>query len=101
MIEAYVIENYTKELNFDIIAQKFNFNSSYLSKIFTKYIGENPVKYLTALRINKAKYLLLNNEDLSIKDIGEQVGYPDQFYFSRIFKNVTGKSPVGFRQNQN
>jgi two-component system, response regulator YesN len=101
MIEAYVIENYTKELNFDIIAQKFNFNSSYLSKIFTKYIGENPVKYLTALRINKAKHLLLNNKDMSIKEIGEQVGYSDQFYFSRIFKNVTGISPASYKQKQN
>ena len=101
VIESYVIENYTRELNFDIIAQKFNFNSSYLSKIFTKYIGENPVKYLTTLRINKAKHLLLNNKDMSIKEIGEQVGYPDQFYFSRIFKNIVGVSPASFRQNQN
>jgi YesN/AraC family two-component response regulator len=41
MLESYVLENHTKELNFDEIAQKFNFNSSNSSKIFTKYIKAN------------------------------------------------------------
>jgi len=97
LVEIYIKENYTQEINLDLISQSFNFNSSYLSKIFTKHIGENPSKYLMSLRINKAKHLLLNNKELSIKDIGEVVGYPNQFYFSRIFKSVLGKSPGSYR----
>lgn len=97
MVELYIKENYTQDINFDLISQNFKFNSSYLSKIFTKHIGENPSKYLMSLRINKAKHLLKNNMQLSIKEIGEIVGYPNQFYFSRIFKSVMGKSPAGFR----
>lgn len=98
LVEAYIKENYTQEINLDLISQNFNFNSSYLSKIFTKHIGENPSKYLISLRINKARQLLLNNRGLSVKDIGELVGYPNQFYFSRIFKIVVGKSPAGYRE---
>ncbi|HEX3027969.1 MAG TPA: response regulator [Clostridia bacterium] len=97
MVELYIKENFTQDINFDLISQNFNFNSSYLSKIFTKHIGENPSKYLISLRINKARYLLVSNRELSIKDIGELVGYPNQFYFSRLFKSVVGKSPASYR----
>jgi two-component system, response regulator YesN len=97
LVEAYIKENYAQEINFELISHNFNFSSSYLSKIFTKHIGENLSKYLISLRINKAKQLLLNNRELSIKDIGELVGYPNQFYFSRIFKSVVGKSPACYR----
>ncbi|MGE5613822.1 MAG: response regulator [Bacillota bacterium] len=97
LVEAYIKEHYAQEISFDLISQNFNFSSNYLSKIFTKYIGENPSKYLISLRINQAKHLLLNNRELSVKDIGELVGYPNQFYFSRIFKSVVGKSPASYR----
>lgn len=98
LVEVYIKEHYTQEINFDLISQNFNFNSSYLSKIFTKHIGENPSKYLITLRINKARHLLAGNRELSIKEIGELVGYPNQFYFSRIFKSVVGKSPASYRE---
>lgn len=90
-------ENYSQEISMDSIANGLNFNSSYLSKMFTKYTGENPSKYLTKLRINKAKYLLANDKNLSIKEVGDLVGYPNQYYFSRIFKMVTGKNPAKYR----
>jgi YesN/AraC family two-component response regulator len=97
LVEHYIRENYTQDINFDLISHNFNFNSSYLSKIFTKHIGENPSKFLMSLRINKAKHLLQNNKELSVKDVGEIVGYPNQFYFSRIFKSFIGKSPASYR----
>lgn len=96
-VELYIRENYTSDINFDKIAQSYNFNSSYLSKIFTKYFGENPSRYLILLRMNKAKHLFVSEKELSVKEVGERVGYPDQFYFSRIFKNVTGVSPAYFK----
>ncbi|OAS13277.1 response regulator transcription factor [Paenibacillus oryzisoli] len=99
-VQQYIRENFNKELNMVEISSKFNFKSSYLSKIFIKYTGELPSKYLTTLRINEAKYLLTNNKQLAIKEVGELVGYPDQFYFSRIFKQVTGLTPKGFQQNE-
>lgn len=98
-IENYIKENYCGEINFNQIAQMLNFNPSYLSKIFTKYVGENPSKYLISLRINEAKQLLINDEDLTIKMVGEKVGYPDQYHFSHVFKLVCGKSPSEFRDD--
>ena len=98
MVEVYIKENFAHEINFELIAQNFNFNSSYLSKLFTKHIGENPSKYLISLRINKAKYLLINQKELSVKEIGEIVGYPNQYHFSHMFKIFTGKSPANFKE---
>jgi two-component system response regulator YesN len=99
LVELYIKENYSQDINFDLISQNFNFNPSYLSKIFTKHIGENPSKYLISLRINKAKSLLLKQKELSVKEIGELVGYPNQYHFSHIFKMLTGKSPANFRDD--
>ncbi len=96
-IAQFIKENYTQEVNLNLLAQNFNFNASYLSKLFKKYHDETPVRYLLTLRINEAKHLLRSRPELDIKTIGGLVGYPDQFYFSRIFKHITGKSPSEFR----
>jgi two-component system response regulator YesN len=97
MVEIYIKNNYRNDVNLDLIAQNFSFNASYLSKIFTRYIGENPSKYLISLRINEAKRLLINHRERSVKEVGEIVGYTDQYHFSHIFKLVTGKSPANYR----
>lgn len=98
ILQQYIEENFAKNINFNIISQSLNYNPNYLSKLFTQYFGESPTKYLIDLRINKAKYLLRNYKNLSIKQISEAVGYSDQCYFSRVFKNITGQSPLTYRQ---
>lgn len=99
-IELFIRDNFSQEINLNSLAKRFNFQAPYLSKIYKKYRHETPVKYLQNLRVNKAKYLLLNNPELEVKKIGELVGYPDQYYFSRIFKHLTGKSPSEFREGK-
>lgn len=98
LVQSFMRENFQQDLSLEQIARSFNFNASYLSKIFIKYTGEPPSKYLTSLRINESKYLLTHHRNLTIKEIGERVGYPDQFYFSRIFKQVTGSTPKEFQK---
>ncbi|MBW7455644.1 AraC family transcriptional regulator, partial [Paenibacillus sepulcri] len=98
LVQSFMRANFQQDLSMEQIARSFNFNASYLSKIFTKYAEEPPSKYLTSLRINEAKYLLTHHPNLTIKEVGERVGYPDQFYFSRIFKQVTGCTPKEFQK---
>ncbi|MGB9682258.1 MAG: helix-turn-helix domain-containing protein [bacterium] len=98
IIREYIKEHYTEEINFNFIAESFHYSSSYLSRVFTQYIGINPSRYLIDLRINRAKYLLKNYKELSIKQISEAIGYPDQSYFSRLFKRITGKTPIEYRE---
>lgn len=98
LVQHYLRENFTRDVSLEEIARHYNFTSSYLSKIFIKHTGESPLKYVIALRINEAKYLLAHQRSLSVKEVGERVGYDDQFYFSRIFKQVTGMTPKEFQK---
>ena len=66
---------------------------------FRRMTGSTPINYLRRIRINQAKRRLIESTD-SIKEIAEQVGYSDQFYFSRDFKHHTGMSPSDFRTHE-
>ena len=67
-------------------------NRSYLGKIFHDSIGKTPQEFLIHYRMSKATELLKMMK-LSIADIGNAVGYPNQLHFSRAFKNIYGVSP--------
>lgn len=96
-VELYIRSNYTKDLTVEAIAKSLNFSPDYLSRVYKKYTGQTPLKYLIHLRINTAKQILDSNDKIEIKNVGEMVGYPDQYYFSRIFKTHTGYYPSEYR----
>ncbi len=96
-LKDYLIQNYNQDINFNLIANNMNYSSSYLTKIFCQYYEYSPSKYLISLRIQKAQQLLVHNPELTIRQVGEMVGYSDQGYFSRIFKKQTGQSPLEYR----
>ena len=96
-VELYIRINYKNELTLEDVAKNLNFSPDYLSRIYKKSTGQSPLKYLIHLRINEAKRLLTANLDLDIKTIGELVGYTDQYYFSRVFKNQTEHYPSEYR----
>lgn len=95
---TFINQNHTTPMSLESIAKSFHFNSSYLTKIFKKYTGETPLKYITDLKISKAKYLMETEPALSIKEISQAVGYYDPHYFSRIFKNITGENPSDYKK---
>lgn len=97
LLENYLRNNYSSITSLNILADKFGFTNEYLGKIFKKYIGETPIKYITRIRINESKSLLINQPDLEIKKVGELVGYKDAFYFSRVFKSHVGSYPSDYR----
>ena len=96
LVVEYIHRHYMDLLELGEIAGKFNFSVSYLTKIFTKLTGKTPSKYIRDYRISMSKQLL-RNPNLSISAVGKKVGYPDQFHFSKIFKQATGLSPSDYR----
>lgn len=96
LVVEYIHNHYMDVLELGEIAAQFSFSVSYLTKIFTRLVGKTPSKYIRDYRINIAKQLL-RNPNLSINTVGKKVGYPDQFYFSKIFKQATGLSPSEYR----
>ena len=70
---------------------------AYVSRIFQRELGLSPWAYLTRLRIEHARSLLLAAEHMSIAEIAQRVGFSDPAYFARAFRRHTGKSPVAYR----
>ena len=95
-IIQFINHNYTKDISIKDISKQLNLNPSYISQLFKKETGSTYVKYLTQLRIEKAKDLL-QNTDLSLSEICDQIGYNDYFYFLKTFKKYEGMSPSKYR----
>ncbi|MFY9151192.1 MAG: AraC family transcriptional regulator [Prolixibacteraceae bacterium] len=93
----YFRENLNTNVNIESLATELNVGYSYFRQMFRKYTGISPTQYHLSLRIQKAKDLLAST-DLSFKEIANELGFESYFYFSRIFKNKTGNSPLEFRK---
>ena len=93
----YLNEHYMEDIDISLMASELGFHSAYLTRLFGRYAGVTPLKYLTNLRIQEAKRLLLDTS-LPISVVGERVGYPDQFHFSKTFRKATGVNPSAFRK---
>lgn len=99
-IETYVASSYDKPLTLDTLCRFFGISQTYISRLFRKYTGQSFNAYLTMVRMEKAKHLLEENPDMLIKDVAALVGYSNQFYFSRIFRSVTGASPSEYHRGE-
>lgn len=93
----YFRENLNKNVNIEQLAGELNVGYSYFRQMFRKYTGISPIQYHLSLRIQKAKDLLVST-DQSFKEIAIDLGFESYFYFSRIFKDKTGQSPMEFRK---
>lgn len=78
------------------LAARAGFSTSHFSARFHAVTGFSVTEYVKRLRMARARELLITT-DRSVADIAEEVGYPDQFYFSRQFRAVNGTSPRAFR----
>lgn len=93
----YMNTNYYKDLKLEILAEIFNYNSAYLGKLFKANVGESFNTYLDKIRIEKAKYLLVE-EKLKVYQVCERVGYKNIDYFHSKFKKYVGISPLNYKK---
>ena len=99
-IRKYLKEHLDEPLSLQSLSEEFAISQAYMSKLFRKYAQQSYTQYLTALRMERAKQLMKEDGSLYVKDVAEMVGYRDQFYFSRIFRSYTGRSPAEFVREQ-
>jgi len=78
------------------VAKAVNMSTFYFCKMFKKITGINFTDYLSRVRIEKAKNLLLN-PNLRISEIAYEVGFQSLTHFNRVFKKITGQSPTQYR----
>ncbi|MEK3915699.1 AraC family transcriptional regulator [Paenibacillus sp. FSL H7-0331] len=88
----YMQDAYHTDITLDKLADLAGLNPSYYSTLFKQKMDKSPIEYLTGLRMNRAKELLLLSQD-KIRNVAREVGYKDEFYFSRRFKAQYGVAP--------
>ncbi|WP_134699229.1 AraC family transcriptional regulator [Ammoniphilus sp. YIM 78166] len=91
----YMVNHYQEAVALENLANIAGLSLSHYSRQFKKYMGYTPMEYLTHLRVDRAKELLILS-DYRLKAVAESVGYQDEFYFSRVFKKIEGVSPTEF-----
>lgn len=93
---AYIEHNFQNDISVEDIAKVCGLNRTYFGKIFKEAVGKTPQEFLLNYRMVKATEFLKLTQ-LSIRDIGQAVGYENQLHFSRAFKNIYGMSPREWR----
>ena len=98
LAKKYIDENYSDEdLSLNTVAAEVNVSPNHLSAIFSQKTGHTFIRYLTDVRMNKAKELL-KCTTMRSSEISEKVGYKDPHYFSHLFKKNQGCTPTQYRE---
>ena len=98
-IRLYIHDHIQEHLVIQELAAQFGINYSYLSAVFRKRYGISLNEYINSERIHRAAELMRSQQEWKFKDIAEMVGFPDPYYFSRVFKVVMGVSPTQYRKS--
>jgi two-component system response regulator YesN len=93
----YIKEHFREELTLDDVAQAVHFSPYYVSRLFKEELGMNFIEYLTRIRIDEAKRMLLETNQ-TVSEIAVYVGYQDPSYFTKVFKKMEGRTPTQFRR---
>lgn len=95
-ITSYLQDHLSEEISLSLLSQQFHLNPQYISQLFRSEIGVNFLTYLTDIRLEHAKKLLIST-DLSITDIAMESGYSDYRVFTKVFKKSEGITPSRYR----
>ncbi len=89
-------QHYTRSYSVDQLSEMADLSASRFSVLFKQLTGYSVVRYQNWLRINKAKDLLLSGE-YSVTEAARAVGFDDVYYFSRLFRKMTGENASAYR----
>ena len=94
----YLQEHLGEDVTLAVLAEEFHLSAQYISQLFKSEIGVNFLTYLTNIRMEKAKNLLLTTP-LSVAEVSEQAGYGDYRVFTKVFKKNEGVTPSQYRRD--
>lgn len=95
--KRYIREHFAEQISLEEIAERTQFSPAYFSKLFKAQVSVGFNEYLTQVRIEEAKRLLLESNH-SMKEIAHLVGYADDKHFLKTFKKMVGISPKDYRK---
>ena len=97
-VKDFIHQHYNTQLELDMVARAVAISKSMLCRTFKNETGTSVIDYLIKVRIDSSKRLLMTG--LKVSDVAELVGFEDPYYFSRMFKKVTGDSPKNYKAKE-
>ncbi|MGL6260899.1 helix-turn-helix transcriptional regulator [Vibrio sp. WXL210] len=94
-IKTYLDTCYDKDISLNDVAAKMNVSRSHITQVFKATTQQTITQYLTDVRVNRAKILLLSHP---VTDVAFDVGFNNPTYFSTVFKKLTGMTPSQYQQ---
>ncbi len=94
----FIHNNFAADISLERVARTVRLSRYHLSRLFKEMTGFTYQSYLNRVRIEQAKKML-NDDALSVTDVGYAVGYSDLTHFERIFKKIVGSNPTQFRRH--
>lgn len=84
------------DLSISAIADACGVSECYFRRLFQEYSGEGPMRFRQRMRIERAKQLLLSDEQYTVSEVAQELGFSDVYHFSKTFKKFCGQSPTRF-----
>lgn len=97
-LTRYMQEHLAEEVSLSVLAEEFHLSAQYISQLFKNEIGVGFLTYLTNIRMEQAKKLLLSTS-LSVAEVSEKSGYGDYRVFTKVFKKSEGVTPSQYRRD--
>lgn len=98
-IEQYFRSHLSSNLTLPMLCSEMNYSKAYLCRVFKKQKNLTPIDYFIHLKIERAKTIIQECPSMSVKDIAISLGFNDTYYFSKVFKRVTGHPPTAVREH--
>jgi len=93
----YIVVNANKQISLDELSEHCHISKHQLIRYFKNWIGTTPTNYIIDYKIARAKEMLFHHSPLSIKEISEELGFSNQYYFTTVFTKTTGETPSAYR----
>lgn len=93
----YLEDHFQEDISLDVLSAQLRRTPEYLCGIFKAATGETISHYLRRVRIHRAKVLLMERPDASLREISEACGFRSLSYFGKVFREATGFTPQGYR----
>jgi ABC-type Fe3+-hydroxamate transport system substrate-binding protein len=98
-VKSYIEQHYQHELTIDHLAKVAGMSTRHFMRLFKKRYGCGAIDYLAVFRIKQAQQLMRLGGQNRLRDIARHVGYHDDVYFRRKFKQISGMPPAAFMKN--
>lgn len=100
-IRKFVYENYAGDVSISYVSECFNISPSYLSRLFHEKTGQKFINFVTEVRMEAAKKMILSQKNKPVKEVASEVGYSSVRHFSKTFQRYTGCLPSEYYAEKN